>query len=78
MAVITIALGASLGVAQSATALEDGSFKCVPKTQDFRDAYGNHQRYEYKGAVYSAGHGYYQYHHWIYPFDKGTFTCQAG
>lgn len=77
MAAITIALGASIGVAQSASALDDGSFKCVPKTQEFRDGYGNHHRYEYTGGTYSAGHAYYQYHHWLYPFDKGTFSCKA-
>jgi hypothetical protein len=79
IAVVTIALGASMGVAQSANAaVPNGSFKCIPKTQEFHDIYQNHHRYEYIGAVYSAGHGYYKYHHWLYPFDKGIVSCKAG
>lgn len=77
LAVIAISLTATLGVAQSASALSQDSFKCTPKSQEFRDQWGNHMYYEYLGGTYSAGHAFYRFHVWAYPFDTGIYTCQA-
>jgi hypothetical protein len=77
LAVIAISLTAALGGAQSASALAQGSFKCIPKSQDFLDQWGNHNYYQYLGGTYSAGHAYYSYHHWTYPFDNGIMSCKV-
>ncbi|MGV8970608.1 MAG: hypothetical protein ACOH1J_09175 [Microbacteriaceae bacterium] len=77
LAVIAISLIATFGVAQSASALAQGSFKCVAHDQDFNDRWGNHNFYDYLGGTYSAGHAYYSFHHWTYPFDNGIMSCRA-
>jgi len=77
LAVVAISVTVALGGAQGAMALSQGSFQCIPKSQDFLDQYGNHNYYQYVGAKYSAGHGFYEFHHWTYPFDNGYFWCQA-
>jgi|GEM_PF-1616782 len=75
VAAVAVSLIGSTGVA--AHAVPTGSFKCIPQSQDFIDRNGNHARFEYLGAVYSAGHAFYRYHRWTLPFDNGIYTCQA-